>query len=175
MAFENMLLFILAVVIFLFSVTSLYAGFRAALWVPTRRSDIERVSRLTSASPGQKFYDLGCGDGRLLCVMAGLGLEATGFEISLPLFLAARIRRLFQKDKKRIKILYRDFWRTNLNEADIVYLFLTPQTFPKLEKKFKNELKKGTKVITYVWPFKCWQPIKTDIQKGRRSFYLYER
>jgi len=162
------------VLFFLFLITSAYAGWSAAPWVPIKGTDAERILKLAEIKPGQKFYDLGCGDGRLVCSAARSGAEAIGFEISLLPFLAAHIRRLFQKDRHKIRILFRDFWSADLSGADFVYFFLTPRIYPKLKVKLEQELKKGAKVIAFVWPIEGWQPIKVDIQKGRLAVYLYD-
>lgn len=169
-----MTIIIIISVIFIFLLTAFYAGWRGAPWVPTRKEDIKRFLKLANIKPGQKMYDLGCGDGRLLCAAAKIGAQAYGFEISLPLFIAAHIQRFFQKDKHRIRILYRDFWNMDLSDADIVYFFLVPKVYPKLKKKFEKELKSGTIVIAYVWPIKGWIPAKIDTKNHCSNLYLYK-
>ncbi|MBU0636665.1 class I SAM-dependent methyltransferase [Patescibacteria group bacterium] len=165
----------LAIFIFIFLLTFVYAGIRGAPWVPTKKKDIERFLKLAKIIPNQKIYDLGCGDGRLICAAAKVGAEAQGFEISLFPYLLANIYRIFQKNKSKIKISYKDFWYANLNNADIVYFFLMPKIYPKLKQKLEKELKHGAKVITYVWPIKEWTPIKVDVVKGYPNLYLYQR
>ena len=154
--------------------TAVYAGWRAAPWVPTRKKDIDRFLNLAEIKQGQKVYDLGCGDGRMICAAAKAGAKTKGLEISLFPFLLANIRRLFQKEKQKIKILYKDLWHTNLADADIVYFFLMPKVYPKLKDKFERELKTGTKIIAYVWPIEGWTPIKMDEVGGRSKIYMYE-
>ena len=45
----------------------------------------------------------------------------------------------------------------------------------KLKSKFEQELKPGTKVISYVWPIKGWTPVKIDECKGSPKMYLYTK
>ena len=40
--------------------------------------------------------------------------------------------------------------------------------------KLKKEMKKGAKVITYVWPLDGWEPLKVDKKEDRVDLYLYE-
>ena len=154
-------------------ITFVYAGLRAAPWVPTWNSDIDRFLKLAEIKPGQIVYDLGCGDGRLICAAGKKGAHATGFEISLLPFFLTKIRILFSGNKNT-KIKYKDFWNYNLKEADIIYFFLMPRIYTRMEKKLKKELKPGTKIITYTWGFKNWEAKKIDNGKGKQKMYLYE-
>lgn len=168
------LIAIFILLLLFFFVCPAYRGWQGIPWVPTRRKDIKRFLKLSRIKPGQKMYDLGCGDGRLVCAAAKVGAEAYGFELSLLPFVLANIQRLFQKNRNKIKIMYRDFWHTDLSNADIIYLYLLPKMYPKLKKKFEKELKKNTVVITYVWPIEGWTPLHIDAKNHSPNFYLYK-
>lgn len=165
---------IIIIIVFAILLTFAYAGLRGAPWVPTRKKDVKRFLKLADIRPGQKMYDLGCGDGRLICAAAKAGATAQGFELALLPFIFANIRRLFQKDRNKIKISYRDVWYSDLSDADIVYFFLMPKVYPKLKEKFEKELKKGAKVIAYVWPIEGWEPFIKDEVKGYPNLFLYK-
>lgn len=152
--------------------TFVYAGFRGAPWVPTRGRDVERFLKLAEIKSGQKVYDLGCGDGRIVCEAAKAGARAQGFEISLLPYIIAKVR--CYSERKRCSILYKDFWNVNLGDADLVYFFLMQKCYPKLKEKFERELKRGTKVIAYVWPIQGWTPVAVDTTKGYPPMYLYQ-
>lgn len=161
----------LMIVLFAFFGTFAYAGILAAPWFPTWSRDIERFLKLANIKPGQKFYDLGCGDGKLVFAAAGAGADAVGFEISLLPYLLAVSGSQYIKNAK---IRFKDFWKADLSKADVVYLFLTPKVNPKAKIKLERELKKGARVIAYTWPIEGWQPIRQDFQEGRPPMYLYE-
>lgn len=124
--------------------------------------------------PGQKMYDLGCGDGRIVCAAAKAGAQAQGFEISLLPYVLARLRAYFCGARGNCKIRYCDFWNVNLGDADLVYFFLMPKFYIKLKSKLERELKPGTKVIAYVWPIPGWTPVAVDTIKGYPPMYLYK-
>lgn len=168
------ILIAIIVFIFLMLITFAYASVSGAPWVPMNKKDEERFLALADIKPGQKMYDIGCGDGRVVAAAASAGAKAQGFEISLFPFILASIRRLFHKDRSRMKISYRDIWSVDLSDADIVYFFLMPKVYPKLRVKLEKELKKGTKVIAYVWPMKEWQPVRVDVEEGYSKLHLYE-
>ncbi|MBI4098848.1 MAG: hypothetical protein HY437_02355 [Candidatus Magasanikbacteria bacterium] len=155
--------------------TFAYAGFRGAPWVPMRRGDVERVVRLAEIKPGQTVYDLGCGDGRLLFAAAACGAAARGFEISLLPWVIAKVRWLFSKHRARVAISFKDFWFANFYDVDIVYFFLMPAAYPRLQTKLQKELKPGAMVLAYVWPFPDWKPIQVDETPGRPTIYVYRK
>jgi SAM-dependent methyltransferase len=161
---------ILAFIFLLFLGTFAYAGVRAAPWFPTWSRDINRFLKLADIKPGQKFYDLGCGDGKLVFAAAKAGADATGYEISLLPYLIAKVKSFYIKNSR---IEFRDFWNQNFSDADIVYVFLTPKVNPKAKEKLGGELRPGTKVVAYTWPLDGWQIEKEDRTPGQPPIYLY--
>ena len=166
----------LLLLFFVFAGTFAYAGISAAPWFPTKRGDLARFIDLVDIKPGQKVYDLGCGDGRLVYAAARCGAMAIGYEISLLPYVLAKVRFLFIANaiKKLAEIKFQDFWSVNLSDADIVYVFLTPGVNPKMKLKLEKELHKGAKVIAYAWPLEGWEPKRVDKIDGRLNLYLYE-
>tara|TARA_Y100000310_G_C20324569_1_gene642332 strand:- start:45 stop:545 length:501 start_codon:yes stop_codon:yes gene_type:complete len=163
----NVLIILFLVILF----SAVYAGWRGAPWVPTKKKDVERFLKLANIESGQKVYDIGCGDGRIICAASNAGAKAHGYEIFLAPYIFAKIKSLFYKN---CKIKFKDFWSADLSDADVVYFFLMPHQYKKLEKKLKNELKGGTKVIAYVWPIENWVPKKVDVLPNHSNLYLYE-
>jgi SAM-dependent methyltransferase len=186
---------ILYFIFFVLLVSAGWACWRGAPWVPTRKKDVERFLKLAEIKPGQKFYDLGCGDGRLVITATKAGANAIGFELSLAQYLHAKINVLLsvipakagiqsntqnpglpnQVGNDKIKIQFQDFWNINLSDADIVYLFLMQSIYPKLKAKFEKELKPNAKIIVYAWPIQGWTPIKIDQSPNSLPIYLYQR
>jgi SAM-dependent methyltransferase len=165
---------ILIIIGFAILLSFAYAGLQGAPFVPTRKKDVKRFLKIADIKAGQKMYDLGCGDGRLICAAANAGANAEGLEISILPFILSHIRRFFSKESGKIKISYKNVWNTNLCTADLIYVWLMPEALPKLKTKFEKELKKGTKIITYVWPIEGWTPIIQDEVKGYPNLFLYK-
>ena len=152
-------------------VTALFAS--AAPWLPTRRRDLGRVLRLAGISPGERFYDLGCGDARIIIGAAASGAVAVGYDISLLPYLMAKIR--LWKERSPAKIYFKNFYRQNLRAADVVYLFLTPTAMPNVKKKFEAELKAGCRVVSYAFRIPGWTPTQIDKDEKGQTAYLYVR
>ncbi|MCX6789652.1 MAG: class I SAM-dependent methyltransferase [Candidatus Gribaldobacteria bacterium] len=170
----TLFIFFLLLIILVLAGTAAYAGWRAAPWAPTFKADTERFLKLANIKPGQKIYDLGCGDGRLVVAAGEAGAVAIGFEISLLPYSIAKWRILSSPFKKKCSIKFRDFWRADLSNADIVYFFLMPKIFTKIKNKLEKELKPGAKVIIYAWPMDGWTALATDCPIGKTPIYLYQ-
>lgn len=166
-------IFILIIVIF---GTAALAGFLAAPFVPTKKRDIKRMLELAELGSNQFLYDLGCGDGRIVIAAArDFKAKAVGIEFSVLPYLFSKIRVRLSGLQKRIAIQYGDFFKVNLKKADVVVCFLTPMAMRKLSPKFKKELKKGARVVSYVFPMKDWTPLSVHKpQKGDIAVYLYQ-
>src|SRR3989344_7182924 len=162
-----MYFFLFIILPLLLLLSFVYGGLRGAPWVPMRARDVERVMKLAEINAGQKIYDLGCGDGRVLLAAAERGAEARGFEISLIPYAIACIKWLFFKKRQAVTISFKDFWFANFHDADVVYFFLMPDVYAKLKTKLEQELKSGALVIAYVWPMSGWEPIGVDETPGR--------
>jgi SAM-dependent methyltransferase len=149
-----------------------YAANSGAPWVPTKKKDIQRFLDFVEMKPGENFYELGCGDARLsLAAVKKYGVKAVGVELSIIQAIAAYLRARLSKTKLKIK--WANLFKIDLSDADLVYLFLMPETYAKIKPKLEKELKPGARVVTYVWPIVGWKPIKVDeVEKGLK-LYLY--
>jgi SAM-dependent methyltransferase len=147
---------------------TLVAIFKGAAPIPSRRSTVTSMLRLAELSPGQKLYDLGSGDGRILFAAAKQGAECTGFEINPFLYWYTRIRAWLARASK-VRVLRADFWNKPIGEADVVTVYLVPSAMARLQAKAKAEMKPGTRIIAGVYPFPDWPPVKQD---GRAYLYI---
>lgn len=136
-----------------------WASVRGAPWVPTYKSDMYAVLRAAALRPGELFIDLGCGDGRVLFVAAKhFGVHAVGYEISILPYLAAQFRWLCSPHRGLVRIRFGDFFRADLHDADAVFCFLVPATLARLKKKFVQELRPSSRVLSYSFPIPGWLP-----------------
>lgn len=143
--------------------TAAYAGMRAAPWVPVFKKDIERILRLAEVKDDDLVYDLGSGDGRVVVALANNSeAQITGYEVSFIPYLWSKIKVLLLGLSKRVEIRYADFLSRDLSQASVIFCFLTPMAMKKLEPKFRKELKKGTRVISYSFSIHGWQPVMVD-------------
>ena len=168
MTFAYFFFVFLEILLAIYFFYTLVAIFKGAAPIPSRGSTVKSILLLAEILPGQKLYDLGSGDGRILFAAAKRGAACIGFEINPFLFWYTRLRAWITR-ASRVTVLRSDFWQNSISEADIVTVYLVPSAMARLQSKAKAELKPGTKIIAAVYPFPDWQPVKRD---GRAFLYI---
>ena len=141
-----------------------------AEWWPTSLKKSRKMLKLAKLKGGEKIYDLGCGDGRIPIIAANeFGADATGIEVDPLRYLAAKIASaIFSKNKA--KIVFGNFEKANLRDADVIAIFLKAKPNERIKSKLKRELKHGARIVSNTWTFKGWKPAQIDI---KNKLYLY--
>jgi cyclopropane fatty-acyl-phospholipid synthase-like methyltransferase len=136
-----------------------------APWVPARAYDIEALLDDAKIKPGSLYIELGCGDGRLVRGAAKRGAKAIGYELNPMLWAYAWARSIGDNN---VQVRLGNFWTKDISNADVVMAFLVPRTMPRLGKKADKEMKKGSMLLSYIFPI----PKKKPLLKNR-SWYIY--
>lgn len=162
--------------IILLGASILFAFFTQIPFIPTKQIVCREMIRLAKLKNGQTVYDLGCGDFRLLSLAEkSTAVKTIGFEVAPIPYILGLLRKKLSKSKGRI--LCKNFFKQNLSDADIIFIYLIPDILPKLAKKIKTECKKGTIIISNTFqlkdlPLKHAQP--KDKSKSLPAIYVYE-
>ena len=155
---------------FMILATAAYGAWSSAPYLPTKKRDVERMMKLADIKPGERVYDLGCGDGRLVFASAKAGAEAIGVEVFILPYLYARIKCLWHKGAR---ILFGDFYNYDLRGADVVFIFLMGKAYDKLAKKLESELKTGSRVIVYCWPIDAFRDKLAASDRSDKDLPIY--
>ncbi len=103
-------------------------------------------------------YDLGSGDGRIVLTAARrFGAHAVGIEVDPFRFVFSWFIVLLSGQRKKIKLKFGNLFKKKITEATVVTIFLYRPANNKLKKKFMNELKPGTRIVSYIWPLDDWE------------------
>lgn len=135
---------ILALVLVLWP--AFYAMIKGAPYVPTAKRDIERMLLLGNFKNGEKVFELGCGDGRVMRAIEKSGAEVVGYEFSPATFWFGRLIHFFKGGKGKMR--YGNFWKQDYRQADALVCFLLINTMGDFKKKIWPQLKSGAKVIS---------------------------
>lgn len=154
---------------------------KLAPYYPTPESIAEKMLQLAELKPGEKMFDLGSGDGRIVILAAQkFGADATGVELDKDLWKQSmdRIRALGLE--KRARIIHGDLMKQDYSSADVLTVYLLPSSNDKLRPVLEKQLKKGARVVAHDFEFSGWTPVKTeyieDDGEGRsHTLYLYKR
>jgi SAM-dependent methyltransferase len=132
-------------------------------WVPTRRARVQRALELAGVRPGETVYDLGAGDGRTLIVAAReFGARAVGIEIEPVHCAVAWATARIVGVAKRVSIRCGSFYRADLSDADVVFVYVTPQHAARLSALLAPQLCAGARVVSVAADLPGWQPAAID-------------
>lgn len=139
-----------ALLLFFFCV----AFITGAPYVPSSRQASRKMIELAHIKRGDRIYDLGSGDGKLLFLAAQQGAVATGYEINPYLVLFTKIRTYFSPYRKNIHVHWKNFWHADIGDADAVFVYLIAWKMERLETLLRQRLKPGTRVISnsFIFP-----------------------
>jgi ribosomal protein L11 methylase PrmA len=131
-----------------------WTQFLGAPWVPTSMRMVRTMLELAEVKPGDRVYDLGCGDGRMIITAARrYGACAIGIEVDPLRYLWCRMLVTLLGLRDQVSIIYGDFFSQDLREADVVTCFLMQETNDRLEGKLQQELKPGAWVVSNQFSF----------------------
>ena len=171
-----LLVVILIAVIFLALLSSLYA--LAVTGVPVVRTPAEFLDEISAEVGGNQdatVVDAGCGDARTLVAFCAAGVRGRGYELNGPVWLAALARVLFSGKGGRVKVYWKDFFRCELEDVDVVYCHLMPAVMARVGAKCAEEMRSGTRLLSYLWEVPGWTP-KKIVKLGCRDdpLFVYE-
>jgi len=172
MIFINLILFTIIIILGAHFFNIIFRGF--APYISTKPRVIKKILKEINFNINKrKVYELGCGKAGFLRALEDRKKEwqYIGVEYSWWAWLVTKIQTSFSKSK--IKLLRKNIFKVNLKDADLIYCYLNPQMMKKLEIKFKEECKQGTRIISYAFAMHNLQSEKVVEVKNRENIYFY--
>ena len=157
------------------------AGEKLAPYYPTPETIVERMLELGGLKAGEKMFDLGSGDGRIVIMAARkYHADATGVELDNDLVTesASKLRQLGLQ--KSARIIYGDILKQNYSSANLITIYLLPDSNLKVRPVLEATAKKGTRIVAHDFEIGGWKPVNTvtipDDGEGRsHTLFLYIR
>jgi 16S rRNA A1518/A1519 N6-dimethyltransferase RsmA/KsgA/DIM1 with predicted DNA glycosylase/AP lyase activity len=154
---------------------------KLAPYFPTPGLIVEKMIQLGELKAGEKMFDLGSGDGRVIIMAAQkFHADATGIEFDDDLWKQSTERIKSLKLEKIARIIHGDIMKQDVSSADLVTVYLLPSSNDKIRPMLEKQLKKGTRIVSHDFEFSGWTPEKVenidDDGEGRsHTLYLYRR
>lgn len=121
--------------------------------VRTPRKDFKALLGVLNLKPGEKFYELGFGDGDLLLeILKKTKANVKGFERSFFKYFFVKARLKLQGLEKGL-VCRKNFLKENLAQGQVFYCYLSPRQMRRLEPKILAALKNGGRVISALYKF----------------------
>ena len=154
---------------------------KLAPYYPTPLTVVEKMLKLGELKPGEKTFDLGSGDGRLVIMAAEkFKADATGIEIDPDLHKQSMEAIAKKGLQKTARIILGDITKQDVSSANMLTVYLLPSSNEKIRPMLEKQLKKGTRIVSHDFEFAGWTPEKVenvdDDGEGRsHTLYLYRR
>jgi SAM-dependent methyltransferase len=127
-------------------------------FVPSPPEVVRKMLELALPSREELLLDLGCGDGRILLSAArDYGCMALGIEKNLALVELAR-RRASMAKPGSVRVLWEDLFEADVSKAQVLTLYLTPESLRLIKPKLERSLPPGARVVSHDYRIHGWFP-----------------
>jgi SAM-dependent methyltransferase len=144
---------------------------------PTSPDVVQVMFRLANVKGGEVVYDLGCGDGRIvITAVREFGARGVCVDIDPQRIAESRENARAAGVTENIRFLNQDLFETDVREASVVMLFLSPELNLRLRPKLLRELNPGARIVSHWHDMGDWKPQKAvRVRSGgrERSIYLW--
>jgi len=154
---------------------------KLAPYYPTPETIVQKMLQLGGLKAGEKMFDLGSGDGRIVIMAAEkFHANAVGIELDKELYKESSDKIQSLRLQKTARIINGDILQQDYSSADLITVYLLPMSNDKVRPILDKQLKKGTRIVAHDFEFKDWKPEKVesieDDGEGRsHTLYLYRR
>lgn len=146
-------------------------------WWRTSGKKARAACKLAKISKSDIVYELGSGDATFLVVAAKkFGAKGVGIEIDPIRHLIAWFNVRFNNLSGKVTLKRENFFKSNIRDATVVFVYLVPRVLEKLKPRLFAELEKGTRVISYKYKFELDEkgPMKFVSEDKDNEMYLYK-
>jgi len=205
---EFIIIWLFLIIVILLIVLAYFLAFIALFgppFVPTPQKTVNEILKKLKLKKGTVFYDLGCGDGRVVrSAVKNYGVTGIGVDLNPFLIFYCRLVVWLQnilhcvipaqagiykdnlyrfrvkpgmtrkEEKGNISYICTSFFKINLANAEIIYMYPVPMVISKLVKKFETECQRGTIVVSYCFEIKEWkQKLIDEAIINHKSVFFY--
>ena len=176
------LLTILTVLIFAVIILFSFPQFSPIPYFPTNNKDLELIVKTLKLKNNQALFDLGAGDGTVIFAAANearklkLNTLFVAVEMNPVLVFILQIKKLFNSNRKNIKIVWSDMFKVNLKDIagkkeSLFYLYVSPKFLEKIYSFIKKSIPNSS-IVSYMYPIKSAKKIYSKTT-GKNFVYRY--
>ncbi|CAK9004801.1 Protein-lysine N-methyltransferase (Archaeal protein lysine methyltransferase) (aKMT) [Durusdinium trenchii] len=145
---------------------------------PSSKDVLRKACELARPTPEDVVFDLGCGDGRLLVVMAkSSGCAGVGLEYDEQYYRRALADVEFEGLQDRVEIRHADVTKVaDLDRATIVFVYLSVKGNKDLNALLQGAFDRGAKIVSNMFTLGYLGPPSEQVQcDGITMLYLYDK
>lgn len=145
-----------------------------AVYVPSNQNVVDELLELAEIKPGETVFDIGSGDGRVVCTAAklygakGVGIELNEERVQLGRKMAAdmgvsHLVEIRQGDASKVK---------DYGKADVIFTYLGIEAMRTMKSVFEEQLRPGTRMVSNCFTYPAWEK-KIVFEKGNKILYVF--
>ena len=130
------------------------------LYVPTAQVVVDKMLEVCKVGKDDVVYDLGCGDGRIVCTAAKkYKCKAFGWDIDPERIKDSEASKAKEEKEVQALITFKkgNLFKADLSDATVVTLYLLPDLNEKLIPQLKK-LKAGSRIVSHAFDMKGVTP-----------------
>jgi protein-L-isoaspartate O-methyltransferase len=137
-----------------------------APFITTPGDVVERMLSLAAAGPQDLVVDLGSGDGRIVIAAAQkFGARGLGIELDAKLVETSRENARAAGVADRVRFEQGDVLVADISQASVVTVYLLPGLIGKLQPRFVDELRPGTRIVSHAFSMAGWRPDRVETMR----------
>lgn len=170
---DYLMLILLVIVFFLFIFLS-WVWPPDSPWAPwwrTKKNTASAAFKLAKVNKKDIVYELGSGEATALIIAVNdFNAKGVGIEIEPARFYLSKFTIWRKRMSNKINLIRGNIFEEDLSKATVIYVYLVPKALNRLKPKFKNELKKGTRIVSYKYEIDL--PLKKFDKKNELRLYI---
>src|SRR4051812_21549711 len=132
-------------------------------FITTPDDVVERMLALAGTRAEDLVVDLGSGDGRIPITAARkYGARGLGIELDEKLVEVSRENARRAKVAERVRFVQGDVLLADFSQASVVTLYLLPDLMGRLQPRFVDELKPGTRIVSHSFRMAGWRADRSE-------------
>jgi SAM-dependent methyltransferase len=138
-------------------------------FITTPGDVVERMLELAGTGAEDLVADLGSGDGRIVIAAARrFGARGLGIELDAGLVEASRENARRAAVSERVRFVQGDVLAADFSQASVVTVYLLPELIGRLQPRFIDELRPGTRIVSHAFRMAGWRPDRSETVRVAR-------
>lgn len=155
------------------SVISLWRG---APFVPTKQEFMRAILQTAHLQKDMVFLELGCGDGRMVCLaVKRYGVRGIGVDVSRLWLWIGILRARIMGIAHTVTFLHQNILDTDMSEADVIYVYMMPRFLEAHGDVFITKAKRGAVVLSHTFEIQSLKAFEQkQVHHGPVTTYVYK-
>jgi protein-L-isoaspartate O-methyltransferase len=138
-------------------------------FITTPDEVVQRMLEMAGTRSSDLVMDLGSGDGRIVIAAARtFGARGLGIELDPELVQKSRVHARQAGVADRVSFVQGDVLATDLSQATVVTVYLLPGLINRLQSRFLEQLRPGTRIVSHAFRMTGWPPDRAETMRISR-------